>query len=198
MAPQPRQSLDPTSGWFTNAGTCASPNFDARPANVEISLVVIHAISLPPGVFGGGYIREFFLNRLDSDSHPYFREIADVRVSAHLLIERDGNLVQFVPTHSRAWHCGQSVYAGRTACNDFSIGTELEGCDQNAFTEAQYARLMPVLDELMRRHPSIDRGAVVGHSDIAPGRKTDPGPHFDWPRVRAGLRAGASDQQVEN
>lgn len=173
-----QESLDPTSGWFSDAGIHASPNFDARPANVDISLIVIHAISLPPGVFGGGYIREFFLNRLDRDIHPYFREIADVRVSAHLLIERDGNLVQFVSTHSRAWHCGQSIYAGRTACNDFSIGIELEGCDERAFTAAQYARLTPVLDELMRRHPAIVRDAVVGHSDIAPGRKTDPRASF--------------------
>ena len=161
-------------------------------------MIVIHAISLPPGVFRGDYIREFFLNRLDSEAHPYFRDIADVKVSAHLLIDRDGNLVQFVSTHCRAWHCGQSSYAGQVACNDFSIGIELEGCDERAFSEAQYANLMPVLNELLRQYPSIDRSAVVGHSDIAPGRKTDPGPHFDWARVRADLRACDSGRQAES
>lgn len=191
-------SFDPASGWFTDAGISASPNFDARPAGVEISLIVIHAISLPPGIFGGCYIREFFLNRLDSEAHPYFREIADMKVSAHLLIDRDGNLVQFVSTHSRAWHCGQSIYAGRSACNDFSIGIELEGSDERTFSEPQYGRLMPVLNELMRQHPSIEQSAVVGHNDIAPGRKTDPGPHFDWSRVRAGLHGCDSRPQTES
>jgi AmpD protein len=191
-------NFDPASGWFTDAEICASPNFDARPAGIGISLVVIHAISLPPGVFGGGYIREFFLNRLDSAAHPYFREIADMKVSAHFLIDRDGHLVQFVSTHSRAWHCGQSTYAGRSACNDFSIGIELEGCDERPFTAAQYARLEPVLNALRRSHPSIAQRAVVGHSDIAPGRKTDPGPHFDWSRVRAGLHGCETGRQAES
>ncbi len=180
--------FDPTSGWFTNAGIFASPNFDARPAGCEISLIVIHAISLPPGIFGGNYIREFFLNRLDSRADPYFCDIAAMQVSAHLLIDRDGNLEQYVSTHSRAWHAGESCYAGKTACNDFSIGIELEGCDEESFTEYQYTRLIPVLNELLRWHPAIETHAIVGHSDIAPGRKTDPGPRFDWTRVRTGLQ----------
>ena len=120
-----------------------------------------------------------------------------MKVSAHLLIERDGELVQFVSTHSRAWHCGQSNFAGRSACNDFSIGIELEGCDDRTFTEAQYGKLVPVLHELLRWHPSIEQSAVVGHSDIAPGRKTDPGPHFDWSRVRAGLHARDTGRRLE-
>lgn len=185
-------NFDPTSGWFNNAGIFASPNFDARPAGCEITLIVIHSISLPPGIFGGNYIREFFLNRLDTSTDPYFREIADLKVSAHLLIDRDGNLAQFVSTHSRAWHAGASFYGGKSACNDFSIGIELEGCDEQTFTEPQYARLTPVLNELLRWHPAIERHAIVGHSDIAPGRKTDPGPNFDWARVRTDLQSDAA------
>lgn len=180
--------FDPTSGWFNNAGIFASPNFDARPAGCEISLIVIHAISLPPGIFGGHYIRQFFLNRLDSGADPYFREIAEMKVSAHLLIDRNGNLEQYVSTHSRAWHAGESLYAGKPACNDFSIGIELEGCDEQTFTDIQYASLMRVLNELLRWHPAIECDAIVGHSDIAPARKTDPGPNFDWSRVRAGIQ----------
>tara|TARA_R110002096_G_scaffold105345_3_gene231871 strand:+ start:4066 stop:4653 length:588 start_codon:yes stop_codon:yes gene_type:complete len=192
------ENFDPTSGWFSDAGIFASPNFDARPGGIDISLIVIHAISLPPGVFGGHCIREFFLNRLDSKAHPYFSGIAGMKVSAHLFIDRDGNLEQFVSTHSRAWHCGQSSYAGKPACNDFSIGIELEGCDEKAFTEAQYARLVPVLGELLRFHPAIERGAIVGHCDIAPGRKTDPGPHFDWARVRTALSGHPAGCRGEN
>lgn len=156
---------------------------------------MIHAISLPPGVFGGHYIRDFFLNRLDTSADPYFREIADLKVSAHLLIDRGGNLDQFVSTHSRAWHAGASCYAGTPACNDFSIGIELEGCDERTFTEPQYTRLLSVVSELLYWHPAIERHAIVGHSDIAPGRKTDPGPHFDWSRVRTDLQAGPAGGQ---
>lgn len=186
-------AYDPVSGWFNDAGIFASPNFDPRPAGCEISLIVIHAISLPPGIFGGHYVREFFLNRLDATADPYFHAIADMKVSAHLLIDRSGNLEQYVSTHSRAWHAGESSYAGRQACNDFSIGIELEGCDDQTFTASQYASLLPVLNELLRWHPGIERHAIVGHSDIAPARKTDPGPNFDWSRVRSGLRPDRAD-----
>lgn len=179
--------LDPVSGWFGEATTLASPNFDVRPAGVDIDLIVVHAISLPPGSFGGGYVEQFFRNRLDPSAHPYFRGIDGMQVSAHLFIDRSGKLTQFVSTHMRAWHCGVSSHAGRSACNDFSVGIELEGCDEQAFSEAQYLRLVPVLSELMNVYRAIGPEAVVGHSDIAPGRKTDPGPNFDWARTHAAL-----------
>jgi AmpD protein len=142
--------------------------------------VVIHAISLPPGEFGGPGIVDLFTNRLDPDAHPYYREIQGLRVSSHFLVRRDGSLLQFVPCSRRAWHAGVSTWMGRSSCNDFSIGIELEGCDQLAFEDAQYLALNRLLDELRRRYP-IE--ALAGHSDIAPGRKTDPGPYFDWHRV---------------
>jgi len=182
-----KNRLDPVSGWFEDAEKRASPNFDARPAGIEVDLIVLHAISLPPGVFGGGYIHEFFLNRLRNSAHPYFAEIAALRVSAHLLIDRAGDLTQFVSTHARAWHCGDSRHAGRVACNDFSIGVELEGCDEQEFTGQQYGRLNAVLSELVRVYPGLTADTIVGHSDIAPARKTDPGPFFDWDRMRSGL-----------
>ncbi len=171
---------DADDGWLPAARRLPSPNCDERPADAAISLVVVHAISLPPGEFGGPGILELFANRLDPAAHPYYRQIEGLRVSAHFLIRRDGELIQFVPCRQRAWHAGVSSWRGRTACNDFSIGIELEGSDDVAFEDAQYERLGSLLAELRQRYP-IE--AVTGHSDIAPGRKTDPGPHFQWHRV---------------
>lgn len=158
-----------------------SPNCDDRPAGSAIELIVIHNISLPPGDFGGPGIMDLFCNRLDPAAHPYYATIADLRVSAHLLIRRDGELIQFVPFAQRAWHAGISNWRGRERCNDFSIGIELEGADDMPFEDAQYDRLAAVTRLLRARYPI---GDIVGHSDIAPGRKTDPGPHFDWGRYR--------------
>ena len=158
----------------------ASPNCDKRPPAVTVDLLVIHAISLPPDEFGGPGIIQLFTNCLDPGGHPYFREIGELRVAAHFLVRRDGELIQFVSCLSRAWHAGVSSWRGQENCNDFSIGIELEGCDQLPFEDAQYLALNRLLAELRRR---FRIQAVVGHSDIAPGRKTDPGPCFDWSRV---------------
>lgn len=166
--------------WLSFARAAPSPNCDERPAGESVRLVVIHAISLPPDEFGGPEIIQLFTNRLDPAAHPYFREIEGLRVSAHFLIRRDGGLIQFVPCSRRAWHAGVSNWMGRNDCNNFSIGIELEGCDRIPFEAAQYLTLNHLLAELRRLYP-IE--AVVGHSDIAPGRKTDPGPCFDWHRV---------------
>jgi AmpD protein len=175
------------NGWLPGARRCPSPNRDRRPAGCPVDLLVLHNISLPPDEFGGPWIEELFLNRLDPDAHPYFAEIAGLQLSAHLLIRRDGELVQFVPLHERAWHAGASCFAGRERCNDFSIGIELEGSDHQPFTDAQYATLVRVSRDIMTRYPAIDIERITGHSDIAPGRKTDPGPHFDWRRFRREL-----------
>ena len=166
---------------------CASPNHNARPAGCTIDLVVLHNISLPPGEYGTGCVARFFQNGLDPAEHPYFATIAGLEVSAHLLIERSGAVVQFVPFDRRAWHAGQSCWQGRSNCNDFSIGIELEGTDQQPYSDAQYAVLAEVIAILQRHYPGITPERIVGHSDIAPGRKTDPGPAFDWPRLRAQL-----------
>lgn len=164
-----------------------SPNCSARPEGVEISLLVIHNISLPPGQYGGGYVDALFCNTLDPDAHPYFAEIAHLRVSAHLLVARDGSMTQYVPFGRKAWHAGVSCFAGRDNCNDYSIGIELEGTDHEAFTGAQYQQLVRVTQWLQRRYPLITAERIVGHSDIAPGRKTDPGPFFDWTYYRASI-----------
>lgn len=161
-----------------------SPNQDERPSGSGITLAVIHSISLPPGEFGGDAIERLFTNRLDPAAHPYFAEIAHLRVSSHFLIRRDGELVQFVPVERRAWHAGASSWRGRARCNDFSVGIELEGTDDGAFTDAQYSRLATLLNGLRRDLPLRD---LAAHSDIAPGRKTDPGTGFDWPRLLASL-----------
>lgn len=166
-----------------------SPNHDERPDPADISLLVIHAISLPPDQFGGPWISDLFLNRLDPDAHPYFATIHTRRVSAHLCIFRDGAITQYVPFDRRAWHAGESFYEGRTRCNDFSIGIELEGCDTQPFTDAQYAALTAATRAILARYPRIGPAHITGHSDIAPARKTDPGPCFDWARYRAGLAA---------
>lgn len=169
-------------GWLRGAQQLASPNCDLRPPDASVSLVVIHAISLPPGEFGGDAIERLFTNRLDANAHPYYAEISQLRVSAHFLIRRTGSLTQLVPCRQRAWHAGVSTWQGRQRCNDFSLGIELEGCDTLPFTATQYACLLGLIGTL-REHFPID--AVVGHSDIAPGRKTDPGPHFDWHALAA-------------
>jgi len=166
--------------WLSTARQVPSPNCDERPAGESVRLVVIHAISLPPEEFGGPEILQLFTNCLDPAAHPYFREIQALRVSAHFLVRRDGELIQFVPCSRRAWHAGASSWMGRGDCNNFSIGVELEGCDRFSFEAAQYLTLNRLLAEL-RHNYTIE--AVVGHSDIAPGRKTDPGPCFDWHRV---------------
>ncbi len=167
-------------GWVTAARRVPSPNCDDRPAGEAIVLVVIHNISLPPGEFGGAAIEALFTNRLDPAAHPYYASLKDLRVSAHFLIRRDGELIQFVPCSKRAWHAGESCWRGRQRCNDFSLGIELEGSDDLPFTDAQYAVLAELLAALRTAYPLE---AAAGHSDIAPGRKTDPGPYFDWGRV---------------
>ena len=175
-----QMKLDADSGLLDQARLVHSPNQDARPSGCKPELLVIHSISLPPGEYGGPWIERLFCNDLDPSAHPYFAEIADLRVSAHLLIRRDGELIQFVPFHCRAWHAGLSSYEGRERCNDFSIGIELEGTDQGDFTNAQYSALIDVVAVLDETYPGISPQRVAGHSDIAPGRKTDPGPGFDW------------------
>lgn len=179
--------IDPESGWLDAARRIVSPNCDERPGPVRPELIVVHSISLPPGEFGGPAIDAFFSNRLDPAEHPYFAEIAPLRVSAHLLIRRDGQLVQYVPFHKRAWHAGTSCYDGRQACNDFSIGIELEGTDDSPYTDRQYRQLVAVVQALLAVYPGLDSRRIVGHCDIAPGRKTDPGSHFDWSRLKTML-----------
>lgn len=179
--------VDPRTGRLEGARQVASPNCDDRPSGTAIDLLVIHNISLPPGEFGGPWIDALFTNRLDPDAHPYFREIHRLRVSAHLLIRRDGEIVQYVPFHRRAWHAGASCFAGRERCNDFSIGIELEGSDEIPFEAVQYRRLAAVVAALEEAYPSLSRERMVGHSDIAPGRKTDPGPAFQWARLNEAL-----------
>jgi AmpD protein len=180
---QPLQ-LSKATGLVSGARQLPSPNCDDRPAPGEVSLLVIHGISLPPGEFGGPWIDDLFCNRLDPTRHPYFAAIDSLRVSTHLLIRRNGELVQYVPLHRRAWHAGQSCFEGRDCCNDYSVGVELEGADEVPYTPSQYASLVALAHALMRAFPAITPARIVGHSDIAPGRKTDPGPAFDWPRFR--------------
>jgi AmpD protein len=176
--------VDLDSGLMRGVRQAASPNYDARPGGVEAELIVVHGISLPPGEFGGPWIERLFLNTLPLDMHPYFAEIGGLRVSSHLLVARDGELTQFVKFTDRAWHAGQSSYQGREACNDFSIGVELEGLDSLAYEEAQYDTLAEVVAALCDAYPRLSPQRLVGHSDISPGRKTDPGPAFDWERAR--------------
>lgn len=178
------EDLD-AAGWLPGAEFVASPNCDERPPGEEVSLVVVHSISLPPGKFGGDGVTRLFINDLDPAAHPYYLGIHALRVSAHFFIRRDGHVVQFVPCTRRAWHAGASVWQGRERCNDFSIGIEVEGCDELPFESAQYCQLADIIAVLARRYPL--RG-VVGHADIAPGRKTDPGPRFDWPLLRGLLQ----------
>ena len=176
--------------WLDRATRLPSPHADDRPDPADICLVVIHGISLPPGVFGSGLVGLFFRGMLDARAHPGLADLAGVRVSSHLFITRRGALTQFVPFHRRAWHAGVSRHGGRANCNDFSIGIELEGTDDRPYTNTQYARLAAVLAALFRRYPALAPTRVVGHEHIAPGRKTDPGPFFDWRRLRASLVPG--------
>ena len=164
-----------------------SPNCDARPAGVQPSLIVIHGISLPPGKFGGPWIERLFTNSLPAERHPFFKGLVGLRVSSHLVIRRGGRVIQYVSFKRRAWHAGVSSYRGRKGCNDFSIGIELEGTDRRPYTSAQYRVLAGVIGALLDAFATLSSEAIVGHSDIAPGRKTDPGPAFDWPRLRAAM-----------
>ncbi|AXF84904.1 1,6-anhydro-N-acetylmuramyl-L-alanine amidase AmpD [Ephemeroptericola cinctiostellae] len=167
-------------GWASTVRCLPSPNFDARPDGMPIDLLVIHNISLPPSQFGGDWIDDLFLNRLDPLAHPYFEAIHTFKVSSHFLIKRDGGVTQYVSCNDRAWHAGASCWRDRTRCNDFAIGIELEGDDFSPFANAQYASLGVLTDAIRKRYPSIQ--GVAGHSEISPGRKTDPGDHFDWLR----------------
>jgi AmpD protein len=176
--------LSADGAWVSSARRVLSPNCDDRPEDCEISLIIVHGISLPPGRYGGVWIDDFFTNRLDADAHPYFTEIKDLRVSSHVLIRRDGELVQYVPFTGRAWHAGRSCYRDRRACNDFAIGIELEGQDDDAYEEIQYRRLAELIRLLRDRFKCIGEDDIVGHCDVAPGRKTDPGTAFDWSRLR--------------
>jgi N-acetyl-anhydromuramoyl-L-alanine amidase len=180
----PLLEVDAASGVMRGVRQFASPNYDARPVGMGCELIVVHGISLPPDTFGGPWIDYLFTNVLPADAHPYFATISDRKVSSHLLVRRDGEITQYVNFNDRAWHAGQSNYAGREACNDFSIGVELEGADTTPYADVQYQVLANIVTALCRAYPRLSPQRLVGHSDIAPGRKTDPGPAFDWPRAR--------------
>jgi len=180
--------VDAATGRLLAARQVDSPNCDDRPPGQAPELVVVHGISLPPGEYGGPWIDALFTNALPPAAHPYFETVADLRVSAHLLVRRDGSLVQYVPFHRRAWHAGASRWRERERCNDFSIGIELEGTDASAYERTQYAALARVVAALCRAYATLSPDRVVGHSDVAPGRKTDPGIAFDWPLLRTLVR----------
>jgi N-acetyl-anhydromuramoyl-L-alanine amidase len=184
--------IDATTGWIDGVRRVPSPNRDPRPVGAALDLIVVHGISLPPGEFGGTAIDRFFSNTLPADEHPYFATIQSLRVSAHAFIARDGAMTQYVPFVERAWHAGQSRYCGRAACNDFSVGIELEGTDELPYERRQYEMLARLVTALRGTYPSLRRAPIVGHGDIAPGRKTDPGPAFEW-RVLARLLSGAAE-----
>jgi len=173
-------------GWWRRARACPSPNFGPRPAGTCVSLAIVHSISLPPGEYGGHTIEQLFSNRLDCDAHPYYSRLRGLQVSAHFLIRRDGAAVQFVPIGERAWHAGASSWRGRKNCNDWSLGIELEGLEGQHFEPPQYSMLATLLRAAQRHLPLQE---VVGHEHVAPGRKADPGPGFDWPRLAAALRS---------
>jgi len=179
----------PPGHWLDDTRHSPSPNFNPRPQGVAVSLLVIHNISLPKGHYGNGFVEQLFGNCLDCSSHVDFANLTDLRVSSHLFIDRLGSSVQFVGLDHRAWHAGQSSFLGRENCNDFSIGIELEGIDDGAYSEQQYHSLVQLSRQLMTRYPQISLDRIVGHSDIAPGRKSDPGPAFDWGRYLAALAA---------
>lgn len=186
-ATPPSLRIDPATGLLTAVRQVLSPHRDDRPAGSVPELIVVHGISLPPGEFGGPWIERLFAGDLPAAGHPSFADLSALRVSAHALVRRDGAVVQFVPFGERAWHAGASNWRGRSACNDFSIGIELEGTDEESYTDAQYASLVALVRELCRTYPMLAADRLTGHSDVAPGRKTDPGPSFDWPRVHAAL-----------
>jgi N-acetyl-anhydromuramoyl-L-alanine amidase len=175
--------MDITQHWLNTASRIQSPNFDDRPDECDISLLVIHCISLPPGEFGNDCIDQLFCNLLNPDDHAYFKEIHQLKVSSHLVVKRTGDLVQYVPFDKRAWHAGQSCYGGRERCNDFSIGIELEGTETVPYTDAQYQQLADSVRVLLDTYPRLSTQRIVAHSDIAPGRKTDPGESFDWQKL---------------
>ena len=177
-------SIDTATGLLRDARQVLSPHFDERPPGMQPELIVVHGISLPPGEFGGPYIEQLFTGCLDANAHPYFTALAAMRVSSHLLVRRNGEVVQFVPFGQRAWHAGASSWQGRSSCNDFSIGIEMEGTDDGAYEPAQYQALAGLITALCAAYPTLARERVVGHSDIAPDRKTDPGPAFTWPLLR--------------
>ncbi|MDM8563940.1 1,6-anhydro-N-acetylmuramyl-L-alanine amidase AmpD [Candidatus Marithioploca araucensis] len=177
--------LDSDKAWLEEVRRHPSPNYDDRPKGIDIELLVIHAISLPPGEFGGPFIDQLFTSSLDKNAHPDFADIADLRVSAHLLIRRTGEVIQYVSFQQRAWHAGVSSFAGRSRCNDFSIGIELEGCDDVPYTDEQYQQLAQIIKILQQAWVALTPDRIVGHCDIAPGRKTDPGAAFDWARLHA-------------
>lgn len=168
-------------GWLDGVQWLVSPNFGERPVGSKVSLIVLHNISLPPDEFGGEWVEQFFLNKLDSNAHPYFKIIADSEVSAHFYVRRDGRIIQFVSCDKRAWHAGKSCWQELQNCNDYSIGIELEGSDSQPFSSMQYESLWRVIDALLLRYPIV---SMAGHSDVAPERKTDPGPYFDWVATR--------------
>jgi AmpD protein len=174
-------------GVLSIAKQVLSPNYDDRPPDTSIDAIIIHSISLPPGQYNGNYVEQFFCNQLDREEHPYFAEIAELRVSSHFFIRRSGELVQFVPVIKRAWHAGASCCMGREAVNDFSIGIELEGCDDDDFSTAQYQTLLQLTSRLISAIPTLSVEHIYGHADISPGRKTDPGPGFDWKAYRLAL-----------
>jgi len=177
-------TVEPVTGLLAGVRQVLSPHCDARPKGVAPELIVVHGISLPPGEFGGPWIDHLFAGDLPPEAHPSFRDVAALRVSAHAVIRRDGAITQYVPFRLRAWHAGQSQYRGRSACNDFSIGIELEGTDTTPYTDAQYQSLTLLVRALLAAYPTLAADRIAGHSDIAPGRKTDPGPAFDWRRWR--------------
>ena len=183
MSSSPTIPCVDSDGYLDTARQCPSPNCDARPPGTELSLLVVHGISLPPGEFGGPEIEQLFCNEIDWDAHEYFSEIRGLEVSSHMLVRRDGELVQFVPFGKRAWHAGDSVFRGRERCNDYSIGIELEGTDDVPYTDAQYAALSALVVALIDCYPVLSPRVIAGHCDIAPGRKSDPGPAFDWMRL---------------
>ena len=180
-------SINAATGLIEPARQCRSPNQDARPDGAQPELLIVHGISLPPGEFGGPQVEQLFTNTLDWDSHPYFGEIRGMQVSAHLLVKRDGELIQFVPFTQRAWHAGASSFRGRSGCNDYSIGIELEGEDEVPYEDCQYEVLIKVSRALMQAYPEMSAREIAAHSDIAPGRKTDPGAAFDWLRLYDGI-----------
>lgn len=186
--------VDTATGRLRGVRQVLSPHQDARPAGLLPELIIVHGISLPPGEYGGPWIDRLFTGGLPPEAHPYFAPIAALRVSAHLLVRRDGTLVQYVPFDARAWHAGVSEFEGRAGCNDFSIGIELEGTDDTPYEPAQYLTLAAAINALLHAYPSLARDRVVGHSDVAPGRKTDPGLSFDWARLRASVARGHSAQ----
>jgi AmpD protein len=179
--------IDTVTGLLTGVRQVLSPHCDARPAGALPTLLVVHGISLPPGEFGGPWIDRLFTGTLPPEAHPYFREIEGLKASAHALIRRDGQIVQYVPFGERAWHAGKSEYQGRSACNDFSIGVELEGTQDSAYTDAQYTQLARLAAALLEAYPTLSAGHIAGHSDVAPGRKADPWDSFDWARFRGSL-----------